>query len=150
MPRERDIRIAARDALVATREYDNVWLHWLKEAAGEMAADVRGIGIEPEKTLALTSFDAAPGGGWIYETQIGLEVLVRMTDIELRDAEAERLLNVARNTLNGNDLGGLAMAQFTIVASWAWVAAVPPQRTIHAILKARYIEENWQGQDTTP
>ena len=51
MARERDIRNAIRDALVATNQFSDVWISGLPEDRGQGASDLLAAAIEPVATL---------------------------------------------------------------------------------------------------
>jgi hypothetical protein len=149
MPRERDIRRAVADALNATGAFDAVWIADPDDPTGNAASNWRAAGIRPGATTLLQGFDGAAGGGLVYRCQIPLTLVSRHEDQQVRDELAEELLNVARNALNGRGLGGLAIAQQTIVRSWTWMPPSPPERQVRAVIELHYLEEGWASSDTT-
>jgi hypothetical protein len=145
LSRERDIRRAVQDLLVATGAFSEVYLgSW--DERGRAADDLRGCSIEPDRTGKGEGFDAEAWGGWTYDCQITLVVCVRDIDPVVRDEAAEQLLNVVRNTLYGA-LAGMTLYQKTYIDSWNWLPAQAPERKIRCVLKCPYLEESEQGAD---
>jgi hypothetical protein len=147
--RERDIRNAVHDLLMATHAFDEVWLPGMQSPRGKAASDIRACAIDPKRTTTLSGFDAAEIGAWIYRCQIGLTVVVRNDDEQLRDETAEQLLNLVRNALDGVSLGGITLLEKTWVGDWTWLNPQPPERKIQATLTCEYLEEGWEVADVT-
>lgn len=150
--RERDLRNAIKTALDATNLFDTVWLGGLEDPKGIAASDSTGCGISPNSTVEDLrggggGYDAATDGGILYSCRIDLEIIARNEDSQVRDELAEQLLNTAKNTLNGTDLGGLAFPQLTKVSGWTWKKATSSERLIVATLMVRYEDDGWQAAD---
>lgn len=147
MSRERDIRQAVVDLLTATGEFDEVSLGD-SDPRGKSASNFKLATVDPASTRANDQWDAAPFGGSLLDCRIMLGISVRANDPKLRDDEAERLLNVVRNALNGAALvDGYTMPDFTKVKNWSWKTASADQRDLTATLDVRYLEEGWDAAD---
>jgi hypothetical protein len=148
MARERDVRNAIKDALVATGAFSDVWLTGLPEEHGQGASDLTAAAIEPLSTRLAGGWDAAPGGGLEYASEVAVSLLARHPDPQLRDELAEQLLNLLINAVNGQSLAGLTIPQQTMIASWRWMPPRPPERRITATVGFTYIA-TWDSFDTT-
>jgi hypothetical protein len=148
--RDRDVRNAIHDALIATGDFDAVYL-WGSSGDHATAASKNACAtIEPESSAQEDCWDAATGGGLIVTSRVTITLLNRQEDPELRDEAAELLLDTVANALNGQCLAGLTMPQHTRIVSWRWEEPAPPERRIAATLSYRYIVEGWDSYDTTP
>ena len=151
MSRERDIRTAIQNALAATQAFDGVHVFGLPEDCGSSADELAMAVIMPRSTQEDDLWDAGPAGGVIYRCTMALTVLARNEDPQARDEAAERLLNIAMNAINGQDLvPGLTIPDKTIVASWDWQKEEHPERRINCTISVWYEVEGWDAQDTTP
>jgi hypothetical protein len=146
--RERDVRIAIRDALLATGAFADVWLSGLPESYGGAASDLTAAAIEPVATSLTTGWDAPLAGGLDYTARLNAVLLARHEDPQLRDELAEQLLAVLHNAINGQSLAGITLPGKTLVQSWAWQPAAPPERRIAAIVSYSYLV-TWEGWDTS-
>jgi hypothetical protein len=149
MATESDIRESVRALLVATNVFDDVFMAFPDDPSGQAASDLKAAALQPATTAWETGFDADPDGAMVYRCRIPLMVLVRHDDPVQRDEMASGLLNVVRDTLDGESLGGLTLAQFTFIKHWTWQKPVPPERRITADLECRYLEEGWAAADTS-
>ncbi len=145
--RERDIRNAIRDALLATGAFSDCSISGLPEDSGSAASDLTAAAIEPLSTAYFTGWDAQIEGGLCYDAQIKVTLLARKEDQQLRDELAEQLLEHLKNAVNGQSLAGLTLPGKTLVKSWRWMPAKAPERRITAMLMASYIEEGWDAGD---
>ena len=148
--RDRDVRNAIHDALVATGAFDAVCVWALSGDHGTAASQTASAMIEPESSMQEDRWDAATGGGLIVTSRVTITLLYRHEDPQLRDEAAELLLEITANTLNGLSLAGLTLPQHTRIVSWRWEEPAPPERRIAATLSYQYIVEGWDAYDTTP
>jgi hypothetical protein len=146
--RERDVRNALRDALVATGAFSDVWLTGLPENYGGAASDLTAASIEPASTSLTTGWDAQIGGSLDYTSRLNVTLLARHDDPQLRDELAEQLVNTLHNAANGQSLAGITLPGKTYVQSWTWQPAAPPERRIAAQIAFSYLV-TWEGWDTS-
>lgn len=147
--RERDARRAAGELLMDTGEFHCVAVGGELFASGVAASDLCFALIEPQDSQESDEHDAGPWGASIIKARASLIVGARRHDPILRDSEAERLLNVARNALNGKSLGGFTMPDFTKVSRWAWQRPADVERRIACTLAFTYLEEGWDAADVS-
>lgn len=147
--RERDVRRAAGELLAATGEFHCVAVGGEVFANGAAASDLAFALIDPMDTQEADEHDAAPWGASILKSRCSLVVGSRHSDPILRDDRAERLLNVARNALNGKSLGDFTMPDFTKVSRWSWQRAADSERRISCTLAFTYLEEGWDDADVS-
>jgi hypothetical protein len=145
--RERDVRLAIHDALVATGAFTEVRLTGLPEDYGIRASDLTAAAIEPVSTSYTTGWDSQTTGQLDYTAQLGVTLLARAEDPQLRDELAEQLLNSLHNAVNGQSLAGLTLPGKTLVTSWRWEKPAPPERRIQATVQFAYFV-TWEGWDT--
>jgi hypothetical protein len=148
MARERDVRNAIKDALVATGAFSDVWLTGLPEDHGQGASSLAAAAIEPLSTRLASGWDAAPAGGLGYRSELAVSLLARHPDPQLRDELAEQLLNLLINAVNGQSLAGLTIPQHTMITAWRWMPSRPPERRITATVGFAYIV-TWDGFDAS-
>jgi hypothetical protein len=148
MARERDVRNAIKDALVATGVFSDVWLTGLPEGFGQGASELTAAAIEPLSTQIATGWDAAPSGGLDYTAELAVTLLARHPDPQLRDELAEQLLDFLINAVNGQSLADFTIPQQTMITSWRWLPAKAPERRINATVGFAYIV-TWDGFDTS-
>jgi hypothetical protein len=147
--RDRDVRLAVLDALVATDQFNDVWPAGLPEEVGTGAYEQAAAALDQSRGTSEQYGDADPEGGLLQRRDMTITILYRHHDPLLRDAAAERLLNVVCNTINGNNLGGLVFAQTALVRSWSWEKATAPERRISATYHFEYMVEGWTNFDVT-
>ena len=111
--RDRDVRTAIHDALLATGAFDGVWIWGLPEDYGTGSSQLAAAAIEPESSTQEDRWDSAPGGGLLITSRVTLTFLKRDDDPQLRDEAVEGLFNSAANVLNGQSLAGLTLPQLT-------------------------------------
>jgi hypothetical protein len=148
--RDRDVRNAIQAALLATSQFDAVWIWGLPENYGAAASNLAAAAIEPVGTEETDRWDSEPDGALEFASTVRLTLLYRNDDPQLRDEGAELLLDTATNALNGQSLAGLTLPPWTIITAWSWAEPVPPERRITATFRYRYLVEGWAALDTTP
>ena len=146
--RERDVRNAIKTALLATGAFSDVWLSGLPESCGRAASDLTAAAIEPSATSLTTGWDAQLAGGLDYTARLTVTLLARHEDPQLRDELAEQLLSTLHNAVNGQSLAGFTLPAKTLVQSWSWQPASPPERRIAATVSFSYLV-TWEGWDTS-
>ncbi len=150
MSRDRDVRNAVQAALIETNAFNGVWIWGLPEQYGTGADEQAAAAVVPQSSRQEDLWDAAPAGGLVITSRVGLILLYRHTDPQLRDEGTELLLDTAANALNGQSLAGLTFPQTTRVTGWDWQPAEAPERRIQATLTYQYLVEGWDEYDTTP
>jgi hypothetical protein len=148
MARERDVRNAIKDALMATGAVSDVWLTGLPEDYGQGASDLAAAAIEPLSTRLGSGWDAGPSGGLDYTSELSVTLLSRHPDPQLRDELVEQLLDFLINAVNGQSLANFTIPQQTMVTSWRWLPPTPPERRVAATLGFAYLV-TWDGFDTS-
>jgi hypothetical protein len=146
--RERDVRIAIRDALLATGAFSDVWLSGLPEDYGGAASDLAVAAIQPSGSSLTTGWDAQTQGALDYTARVNVTILARHEDPQLRDELAEQLLNFLHDAINGQSLAGFTLPAKTMVQSWNWQPPAPPERRIQAVVTFAYLV-TWEGWDTS-
>lgn len=147
--RDRDVRNAIHDALVATGAFDGVWIWGLPEDYGAGASIGAAAAIEPESSTQDDRWDAAVGGALIVTSRVTITLLYRAEDPQLRDEAAELLFDTAANALNGQSLADLTLPQLTRFVSWRWEKPAAAERRITSIFTYQYIVEGWDSYDET-
>jgi len=147
--RDRDVRNAIHDALVATGAFDGVVLWGLPEEYGSAASQLALAAIEPDSSEQRDEWDSQPAGGLTVHSRVKITLLLRADDPVLRDEAAELLVDTVANALNGQSLAGLTLPAWTRVTGWQWQPAVPPERRITVSCNYAYIVEGWNAYDTT-
>lgn len=151
MSRERDVRNAIRDALVATGAFGEVVLRALPELQGTPASDLTLASIQPASSRVVSGWDAAPGGILRYACTVTVTVLSRNADPELCDDAAEQLVNYVRDAVNGKVLvPGYVVNQKLYVSNVAWKDPVAPERRVVVTVAYEYLDQGWDSADTTP
>jgi hypothetical protein len=150
MARDRDVRNAIHDALVATNAFDGVWITGLPEDYGQSASSLSAAAIEPVSTAQEDRWDAAIGGDLLATSTVAITLLVRKEDAQLRDEACEDLVDVAGDALNGISLANLTLPQTAKITGWSWQPPAAPERRIKATYSYQYIVPGWQAEDTTP
>ncbi len=64
MARERDVRNAIQELLLATGAFSTVWITGLPEDYGQGASSLTAAAIEPVSTQLTSGWDSSPPGGW--------------------------------------------------------------------------------------
>jgi hypothetical protein len=148
--RDRDVRNAIQDALVATGAFDGVWIWGLPEDYGTGSSQLAAAAIEPESSQQDDRFDGGGETAMVVSSSVTITLLFRHDDPQLRDEGAELLFDTAANALNGQSLAGLTLPDLTRFGSWKWQTPTPPERRIKASFSYQYIVEGWSGYDVTP
>jgi hypothetical protein len=148
--RDRDVRNAIQTTLLATGQFDTVWMTGLSEDYGQGADELRAVAIDPVNSSERDDWDSSTAGGVLIQSTVTIMILVRHIDPQLRDEAAELLLDTVANTLNGQSLAGLTLPPWTRITNWRWLDATAPERRIQATLQYSYIVEGWENFDTTP
>jgi hypothetical protein len=149
--RDRDIRNAINDALVATDVFDlgGVWITGSPEDSGSGTSIKAAAAIEPGSGSVDDEWDSQGWGGVLVNGQVKLTLYYRDDDAQLRDEGAELLLYTANNALNGQSLARLTLPAKTRFSTWTWATPAPPERQIVCLFKYAYIVEGWDAHDTT-
>ena len=111
MARERDVRNAIKELLVATGAFSDVWLTGLPQDRGQGAANSRlrdRAGLDATREQLGCGPLRRPG----LPCELAVSLLTRRSDPQLRDELAEQLLDFLINAVNGQSL-----ANFTIRSS---------------------------------
>ncbi len=145
--RDRDVRNAIHDALVATGAFDGVWIWGLPESYGTGSSQLAAAAIEPESSEQLDRWDGGPQSGLVVASRVILTLLYRHDDPQLRDEAAELLFDTAANALNGQSLAGLTLPDLTRFVSWRWQTPTPPERRIAATFSYQYLVGGWSDYD---
>jgi hypothetical protein len=157
MSRDRDVRNAIQAALAATGAFDNgfnssaVWIWGLPEDYGTGASQKAAAAIVPMSSRQEDLWDSAASGGLVITSRVGIVLLYRDDDPQLRDEGAELLLDTTANALNGQSLAGFTLPQTTRVIQWDWQPATVPERRINCVFSYQYIvDPDWNAYDVTP
>lgn len=145
--RERDIRVKIKELLEATNSYSVVRLGLLE--SGDRYEQIGACMIEPYDSNASDDWDSTDEGPLHVDCRIHLVFVARDQDDQIRDERAELLLDVAMNTINGNSFDGKVMPEFSVVTTWKWKKAEPPERTIEAVFGFRYLVDTWTDFNTS-
>jgi hypothetical protein len=152
MPRDRDVRQAVHDTLVATDAFDpgGVWLWGLPEDYGTGTSIRAAVSIQPQSSTSDDRFDGAETIGIVVTSLVSIVVFFRDEDPQVRDEGVEFLFNTAADVLNGQSLGGLTLPDFTRFTSWRWNAPTAPERSIACTFTYQYLVDGWDGLDVDP
>ena len=149
MSRDRDVRNAVHDALVATNAFDGVWIWGLPENYGTGTSLLSGVAIEPASSKQEDLWDGGIEIGVLVTSSVRITLLYRNEDPQLRDEGAELLLDTAANALNGQTFASLTLPDTTRFQSWQWQKPEGPERRIVATFSYQYIVEGWGAYDVT-
>lgn len=147
--RDRDVRNAIQEALVATGEFDEVSLAGVPETWGSGASDLAAAFIEPATEQDTTRWDDAQDGDMIVTSVAKITFAARNSDAQLCDEAVERLHNIAANALNGTSLADLTMPAMTRFQSATWLKRTAPERRIETRFSYQYLVSGWNAFDTT-
>jgi len=148
--RDRDVRNAIHDILLATGAFDGVWIWGLPEDFGTGGSQLAAVAIEPQSSVLEDRWDSAPGGGLVITSRLTITLIQRDDDPQLRDEAAERLFELTAGALNSQCLSGLTLPQFSRFLDWRWEKPVAPERRIVATFSYSYIVEGWTAFDDSP
>ena len=146
--RERDVRNAAIEALLATHAFEGVYPYVMPEDRGRRAGDLRAAVVAPVNGSNTLEYDDVSGGNPLCRMSFNVIVMCRDDDAQVRDDAADRLLSVARNAINGMSLAGLTFPFMTIVRNHQWIAPTPPERQIRLLVEAAYEVPGWTSFNT--
>lgn len=161
--RDRDVRAAIRDRLIATNLFNDVWFTGAITGFGD-GGEVAGAVIDPiGGGLAAASGTGLAAGrsigtglGWDdvgdlldFTSTVKVTLIARDEDPQIRDERAEQLLGILHNAINGRILvPGLTIPSKTIVAHWVWTSANPPERQIEATVSYGFLVP-WNAWDVS-
>lgn len=139
MSRERDVRNAMRDALLATSAFDDVLIGRDVEdyGAGGIGAWCR---IDPIGDSGRGMWDE--GDELEVTSKVKITITARHEDQQMRDEMAERLVNVARNAINDQSHASLTMPGLTGFDSARWLPPKHPARQVEATFSYRYFQDD--------
>lgn len=150
MYRDRDVRNAIHDALVATDAFDGVWIWGLPEGYGTGSSLLSGAAIEPDSSKQDDLWDSGSTTGLLVTSLVRITLLYREKDPQLRDEGAELLMDTAANALNGQSLAGLTLPDKTCFQMWQWLKPEAPERRIMATFSYQYVVDGWGAFDVSP
>jgi hypothetical protein len=145
--RDRDVRNAIKDRLVATGAFDGVWIWGPPEDYGTAASSLAAVSIEPESGSQEDRWDAGPNIGLEVTGRVMLTFCSRNEDPQVRDEAAEQLLYTAADVLQGQCLAGITVGDKTRFSTWKWQAATAPERRITAAFTYTYLVPGWDKYD---
>ncbi len=145
--RERDVRNDIHDRLIATHAFTDVYISGLPEDSGSAASDLCAAAIEPVGGSLTSGWDAQTDGGLYYGASVNVTLMARNDDVQVRDETAEMLLGYLHNAVNGQSLAGITVPGRTLVTSWSWQKAMPPERRIMATVGYWFIVDGWDEFD---
>lgn len=153
--RERDIKEAIRAALEATGEFDGIFLFGFADASDSEAEAVRAVSILPMGFKEDDKWDGVLDGQMLEMGRLKIVIRVREGNAPIRDSEADRLLSVLRNAVNGRALNILIgedflYPQWTKITEGNWKDPLPPERDIECTFQYLYDAPDWTGFDTSP
>ena len=94
--RDRDVRNAIQAALASTDAFNGVHVWGLPEDYGSGSSEQAAVWIVPQSSRQEDLWDAAPAGGLVITSRIGLLLVYRASDDpQTRDEGAELLLDTA-------------------------------------------------------
>ena len=93
MSRDRDVRNAALATLAATDAFSGVFVWGLPEDYGSGASETTAAFLIPQSSRQEDLWDAAPAGGLVITSRVGITLINRDLDPQLRDEGAELLLD---------------------------------------------------------
>lgn len=137
--RDRDIRNAIRDALLATGAFDEVVLARQEDDYTTVGIESRKLIIEPFDQGMMYQSDYAAIENLMVDSRLKLSFLSRADDPQIRDERLEAMVNVAYNTMIGVCWLGLTFPAFTQFVQHAkWLPPKHPVRRADAIYSYRY------------
>jgi hypothetical protein len=128
--RDRTLLRVAADLLEATGQFDAVVTTGPPEERGRSAADDRMACLELqgwEEDDQANDYDATTQHRLVTFL---LLVIVRIDDADLRDDEADRLVQVASNALNGTSLLGVTQPSGTRLRRGRWLPPAGDERRV--------------------
>jgi hypothetical protein len=120
---------AIRDLLQETRQFDDVYLSELPEARGRGAGELKVAVLEPNDWEELDESDDPDDVQDTVRMRFKLTIIVRAEDPELRDREVDRLVNICKNTIDGQPIVlGQTIPGWTKLRRGKWDPAKAPER----------------------
>ena len=148
--RDRPILRLIRDALMASKEFDAVTTSGLPEMDGQSAGIARLGSLELQSSKEVVLF-SDPYNVTVERTvHFLLTVSDRDNDPDARDDEADRLVAVAANAINGNDFGGVTIVDRTFLSAGTHLPPMGVERRIKAAGQFVYLIPSWNTRNTTP
>jgi len=134
MGRELDVRVALKEALLATHKFgEAVFLSGLPEDFGFGSSNLAAAAIEPGGSQYATGWEAVAWlGGLAYDAICTVTLLARHEDPQLRDELAESLLDVLSGIVGGDTLARDAVPGRTGIVRWEWLPPDSVERRIQA------------------
>jgi hypothetical protein len=146
--RDRDILKAIAGLIRNTNQFDDVFTWGMPEFQGSSASEVKVACVEItnfEEHTQADDFAAIPQDRTIY---FDITVLVRMNDPDLRDDEADRLVNVCANALTGQSILGQTVLDWTRIARGRWLKATAPERRVVCSSQCTYTVFDYTSAST--
>jgi hypothetical protein len=163
--RERDIRLAIGEALVASGGVDEDAVQYRPLLEGAADGPIL-VTIEPTSTAlaaaagmssgapsnrAAYGFDAPLAGQLLYTGQATVGVQGFDPDPQARDEAMELVLCYLANAINGRSLAGITFPADTLVSQWKWQDATSTKpRALLITVRYTFMLDGWEGFDTTP
>ena len=147
--RDWDILDNARDLLLATQEFDNVYRSSLPETRGQASGDRHVAVITFNDWEETDESDDPTSVQTLRKVRWNLTLIVREDDAETRERELDRLLCVAQNTLDGKSLLNLTINDWTKLRRGSYAKPEPPSQTMSVMGEFAYWLEGFAGHDLT-
>jgi hypothetical protein len=146
--RDWDVLGAIRDLLTLTGQFDLVALSGLPEDRGFAAVSTACV-IQPGAWEDVDEWDDAVEVSIPRRVSWTLTILVRDSDPEVRDSTADRLSNLAQDTLDGVSLGGITLPGRTKLRRGVWSRPASAERRLVLAGEFTYIVSGFAGHDDT-
>ena len=141
---------AIRDRLAETNAFDDVYLSGLPDGQGRGAGELKVAILEPADWDELDESDDEADVQDTVRVRFRLTLIVREEDPELRDREVDRLLNVAKNAINGQPLvPDQTIPGWTKLRKGKWEKAVTPERRMTVAGETAYWVDGETSHDET-
>lgn len=150
-PRDADIIDAIIAALRATKAFDEVAWGETPERWGRGADKSALATVEPSGWQEIDEWDDEPddsGLGYTVRSTFTLTLYSRSSDPRTRDRRVDRLLNVAKNAIDGNGFGGLTIPDLTLLRSGKYQPAANPERRMIVVGEYAYLVDGSPNHDT--
>jgi hypothetical protein len=146
--RDKDIREAMKEALLATDMFDEVLLTGLPEDYGFGASEASVAAIEPNGSVQADKWDGDPDSDLEVTSTVKITLMARKEDPQIRDDAVELLVDIVANTLNFQSFLGFTVPALTKIQKWTWQKAKHPERRIQIDFKYVYLVPGWNAYDT--
>lgn len=141
---------AIQALLEATHAFDNVYLSELPESRGRSAGELKVAVLEPNDWEELDESDDAADVQDTVRMRFKLTLMVREEDPALRDSEVDRLLNVCKNVIDGQQLvAGQTIPGWTKLKRAKWEPARAPERRMTVTGETAYWVDGETEHDET-